>query len=33
MLFPENCFQRNTLRTQDGNNFLMTLKGLVSRQQ
>lgn len=28
MLFPENCFQRHRLCTQDGNDFLMTLRGL-----
>lgn len=33
LLFPENCFQRHRLCTQDGNDFLMTLRGLVSRQQ
>lgn len=28
VLFPENCFQRHRLCTQDGNDFLMTLRGL-----
>lgn len=30
---PETCFWRHRLCTQDGNDFLMTLRGLVSRQQ
>lgn len=28
MQFPENCFQKHRLCTQDGNDFLMTLRGL-----
>lgn len=32
-LFSKTCFQRPSLCAQDGNDFLMTLRGLVSRQQ